>query len=32
MLIHGLHATGPKVGLRINLGHYPGVEHEGCVM
>jgi len=31
-LINYLRATGIKVGLLINFGHYPGVEHERFVV
>lgn len=27
-----LHATGHRVGLQVNLGHYPKVEHERFVL
>lgn len=31
-LINYLHATGLKVGLLVNFGHYPKVEHERIVV
>ena len=31
-LMSYLRVTGLKVGFLINLGHFPGVEHEGLVI
>jgi len=29
---HYLHATGLRVGLLVNFGHFPGIEHERFVL